>query len=164
MINRLFLPALGVALCLSAACKPGSSVVDAGCINAIAGRPDGSYNQVCAWNGTCTSTALQAAVDQLIGDAGECTEDTDCVFITDGGPYSFDHYSEAYVNPVAIQNVEALQAALENLICGYQQSIPCTDGGGELINLGVPSSTPQSSLCLQCYMGQCVANPVIAGP
>jgi hypothetical protein len=100
-------------------------------------------------------------VNQLIGDAGVCRVDTDCVFLTDGGPYSYDGYTEDYVNPVSLPNVESFTTAVQGMICGYQNK--CDAGGQpQIIQTGIPSNVPQSQYCLSCELGQCTPNQVFA--
>ncbi len=149
---------LGIGIAIALACSPSASNQPNTCVNAIAGPPDGSINVTCAWTGACTDNALRAAVDQLIGDAGSCTEDGQCVYLTDGG-FSFNDYTEGFVNPVSVQNFESFTQTVQGLICGYQE---VCDAGGQIqqITLGAPSIVPQAQTCLSCYQGQCVANQV----
>jgi hypothetical protein len=146
-------------MALAFACSPSTTPPVTTCVNAIAGPPDGSINPVPNWpSSSCNTQTLAAAVNQLIADAGACKQDSDCVFLTDGGAFVYDGFTSAFVNPVALANVELFEQNVEGMIQGFQDK--CTpDGGGELINVGEQGSTPQGELCLSCFQGLCVANP-----
>ncbi|HUB07614.1 MAG TPA: hypothetical protein VMB50_11460, partial [Myxococcales bacterium] len=100
----LSLTGLAAVMTTALACKPSTGNPTNTCVNAVAGVPDGSINPAGTWTGSCSTGALEAAVNQLIADAGVCTEDSDCVFLTDGGPFVYHDYTEAYVNPIALSN------------------------------------------------------------
>lgn len=160
-LSLLGLLALGTQL--SFACKPTSGGFDGGCNQAVAGPPDGSVSPTTCntWTGGCasgSSDALEAAIAQLVADAGACQQDSDCVFLTDGGPYEYGGVKVGSVQPVGAAQVVAFQNAIENLICSYNSQ--CEDGGAQ-ISLGVPNLTPQSQLCLSCAQGQCTSNLLI---